>query len=252
MGHMNIAWVYAIGSVILVSLVALIGIVALSWNKRFLKKIIFILVSLSVGTMLGGALLHLIPESYEHFGSGLYVSFGVLAGILFFFALEKFIHWRHCHIHTDENHPHPFAIMNLIGDGFHNFMDGIAIGAAYLVSIPVGISTTVAVILHEIPQEISDFGVLIHGGYSHSRALFLNFISASVSILGALLALLIGSRIENFALYVLPLIAGGFIFIAGSDLIPELKDESDAKRSLIQFLTILVGISLMFGVLLLE
>lgn len=244
-------WLYALISVFIVSLISLVGVLTLAIKERQLKKILLFLVSFSAGALLGGAFIHLIPEAFEKL-SHITASFYVLVGILIFFVLEKFIHWRHCHIPTSKQHPHPFAFMNLIGDGLHNLIDGMIIGASYLVSIPLGIATTVAVFLHEIPQEIGDFGVLVYGGFKKTKALFFNFLSAITAIIGAVIALAIGTKTQTFALFLLPIAAGGFIYIAGSDLIPELHKESVPIKSLIQLISLIVGIAVMFGLVFLE
>lgn len=150
-------WIYTIISVILVSAISLIGIFTLFFNKNIPKKILLFLVSFAVGGLFGDAFIHLLPESFEKLGTNLTTSLYIVLGILIFFVLEKFIRWRHCHIAAPEGHPHPVVVMNLIGDGVHNLVDGMLIGASYTVSIPIGISTTLAIILHEIPQEIGDF-----------------------------------------------------------------------------------------------
>ena len=181
----------------------------------------------------------------EETGFTLTVSAFVIAGIAFSFIIEKIIHWRHCHHPTTHDHPHPFAWMNLFGDGVHNFIDGLIIGAAYLVSIPVGIATTVAVILHEIPQEIGDFGVLLHGGFSKGKALLLNFVTALLSVFGAIVALLLSSYVENLTTYLVPFAAGGFIYIAAADLIPELHKETKVSKSLLQFFFFILGVLVM-------
>lgn len=194
----------------------------------------------------------MLPEVVEEFGFGLDVSVYLLSGIGIFFILEKVIHWQHCHS-VDGGHVHSFAYINLVGDGFHNFLDGIIIGASYLVSVPVGIATTLAVVFHEIPQEIGDFGVLIHGGFTKGKALLLNFASALVALLGVVFVFLLGGVSENLELILVPIAAGGFIYIAGSDLIPELHKHSDSwKRSLLQFIAFAVGIGVMAALLLLE
>lgn len=246
---MNNVWLYSLLSVIIISLLSFVGVFTLSLKPKFLQKILLLLVSFSAGSLFGSAFLHLIPEALENISSTRIVSLLILGGILFFFILEKFIHWRHCHIPTSKRHPHPFAIMNLIGDGFHNFIDGLIIGASYLISIPLGITTTIAVILHEIPQEIGDFGVLLHGGFKKSKALMLNFLSALTSVLGAVISLIIGSKAIEFSVILLPIAAGGFIYIAGSDLIPELHKESSASKSFAQLLSLVLGILLMFVLL---
>lgn len=245
-------WVYAIGSTIIISLLSLIGLFTLGLRQAFLNRILLLLVSFSAGALFGDAFIHLIPEAIEQIESPLTVALSVLSGILVFFILEKFVHWRHCHVPTSHHHPHPFAVMNLIGDSLHNFIDGLVIGASYLISMPVGIATTLAVFLHEIPQEIGDFGVLLHGGFNKGKALLINFLTALTSVLGTVIALLIGSRAEAFSLVLLPLTAGGFIYIAGSDLIPELHKEVTPSKSILQLFSILIGIGLMVLLLLLE
>src|SRR3989344_1270030 len=181
-------FLYALVSVFIVSAVSLIGVITLSLNIEILKKVILYFVSFSVGALLGDVFIHLLPEIVEENGFGLNISMYILLGILVSFVMEKIIHWRHCHHPTAKKHPHPFAVMNLIGDFVHNFIDGLIIGASYIISIPVGIATTIAVVLHEIPQEIGDFGILIHGGFSKGKALFLNFVTALSSVLGAVIS----------------------------------------------------------------
>jgi len=249
---MDIAIAYTLLSVALVSVVALIGIFFLSLKESNLRKVLTYLVSFAAGALFGDAFFHLLPEAVEKIGFGARLSFGVLGGILFFFIVEKIIHWRHCHLPITKEHTHPFALMNLIGDVVHNFLDGLIIGASYLVSVPVGIATTAAVILHEIPQEISDFGVLLHGGFSRAKALWYNFLTSLSAFVGAILALVIGVKAGNFEAMIVPIAAGGFIYIAGADLIPELHKEVEAKKSLVQVITIMFGIAVMFALTFLE
>ncbi len=244
---MNKIYLYIILASVITSLLSFVGVLFLSFSIKKLKKIIMFLVSLSAGALLGGAFLHLIPEALEgadHHSN--VVWFGVLGGIILFFILEKIIHWRHCHEITCDEHPHPIGVMNLVGDGLHNLIDGMVIAGAFLVDIRLGVLTTVAVIAHEIPQEIGDFGVLIHAGYSVKKALFYNFISASFSILGAIFVILLGSHLNGFIDFIIPITAGGFIYIASSDLIPELKKEGNIGKSLKQLLGIFIGLGLMF------
>lgn len=246
-------YIYTLASVVVVSLISLLGIVTLSLKRDALIKIVNYLVAFAVGALLGGAFIHLIPEAFEKIRQPA-ASLYVLLGIFIFFVLENFLRWRHCHHEFSENHPHPVAALNLIGDGAHNLIDGMVIAAAYLVSIPVGIATTVAVVLHEIPQEMGDFGVLIHAGFSVPRALFFNFLSACMSIIGAVVVLLVGASIKDFTVILLPITAGGFIYIAGSDLIPELHHKCgiNVKTSIWQFVFILLGVAVMAGLLFLE
>ena len=245
-------WLYSIVSVLIVSLIAFIGVFTLSIETKKLSKILLYLVSFSAGALFGDAFLHLLPEVVGKFGLDTTVSLSILGGIVLFFITEKFIHWQHCHIPSKKGHIHSFAIMNLIGDGFHNFLDGLIIGASYLVNIPTGIATTIAVAFHEIPQEIGDFGVLVHGGYSKSRALFLNFVSASFSILGVVLSLFLADIVKNLTYYMIPIAIGGFIYIAGSDLIPELHKEFTTKKAMIELAMFVLGILVMVALLFLE
>ena len=205
-----------------------------------------------MGGLFGDAFIHLLPESFQELGTNLSVSLYVISGILIFFVLEKFLRWRHCHIPTSEEHMHPLATINLVGDAVHNLIDGMLVGASYMVSLPIGIATTLAVIMHEIPQEVGDFGVLIHGGLSVKKALTFNLLSALTAMLGAILAIVMGSEIEGFSLSLLPITAGGFLYIAGSDLIPELHHEVKASKSLLQFIMILLGVGVMALLIILE
>ena len=247
-----LVWIYSIVSVFLISLVSLIGVFALSLNRVRLAKLTLFLVSLAVGGLFGDAFIHLLPESFQELGSNLSVSLYVISGILIFFVLEKFLRWRHCHIPTSEEHMHPLATINLVGDAVHNLIDGMLVGASYMVSPSIGIATTLAVIMHEIPQEVGDFGVLIHAGLSVKKALALNFLSALTAMLGVILAIVMGSEIEGFSLSLLPIAAGGFLYIAGSDLIPELHHEVKASKSLLQFVMILLGVGVMAMLIILE
>lgn len=242
-------WVYALISVFIVSLLALIGVFTLSVNIKKLEKYLILLVSFSAGALLGGAFIHLLPEAVEETGFGIATSWYVLSGILFSFVIEKLIHWRHCHIPTSAVHPHPFAYMNLFGDGVHNFIDGLIIGASYIASIPVGIATTIAVILHEIPQEIGDIGVLLHGGFNRKKALLTNFATALTAVAGTVISLLLGS-IEGFIQFLLPFAAGGFIYIAAADLIPEIHKECEATKSLTHLIMIFLGVLVMYSLVL--
>ncbi len=226
-------------SVAVVSLISLVGIVFLAIKEKFLNKILTLLIALASGALLGGAFFHLLPESLE-LGiekASLFVIFGILS----FFILEKFLHWRHCHKKHCSIHPFNYAI--LFGDALHNFIDGLIIAAAYLINLNLGITTTIAVIMHEIPQEIGEFGVLVYGGFKKSKALFYNFLIALTAFFGALTGYFIGSAI-NVA-FLLPFAAGGFIYIAATDLIPELHKKTRVSESLLQFIFIIIGLALM-------
>ncbi|MEK7201481.1 MAG: ZIP family metal transporter [Patescibacteria group bacterium] len=241
----------------IVSIVSLIGVVALSWKESLLRSVLFLLISVAAGALLGDAFIHLIPEAFEETGDPLLISLLILGGFLAFFILEKLLNWHH--VHTDEpllaeEHAriHPVGHLVLISDGLHNLVDGVAIGAAFMVSIEVGVATTIAIILHEIPQEIGDFALLIHAGFSRTKALFFNFLSAISAFVGVGLAVWIGSVFETTTPLIAAFAAGMFVYIAGSDLIPELHKTSGIKKSLIQLGAILVGIAVMVALLVLE
>lgn len=247
---MNV-WGSSLLSVIIVSLISLIGILALLLHKD-VKKITFLLVSFAVGGLFGDAFIHLLPESFEKMDANLAVALWVLLGIMIFFVLEKFLRWRHCHLSEDEEHIHPVVTMNLVGDGVHNMIDGMVIGASYLVSVPLGLTTTLAIVLHEIPQEMGDFGILIHGGLSVKKALAFNFLSALTAVIGTILSLTIGPHVQGYTTALVPITAGGFIYIAGTDLLPELQHDVKVGRSLLQFALILLGIGIMAALVFLE
>lgn len=251
-------WLWTMLAVFVVSVISLIGVFFISMRNDTLRKIIFILVSLAVGGLFGDAFIHLIPEAFEKNPASLKAPLLIICGIMIFFILEKFLRWRHEHI-VDEHdceHTHhkiePMGYMNLIADGVHNIIDGMLIAAAFSVNIKIGISTTIAVVLHEIPHEIGNFGVLISAGFSKARALAMNFLSASASFLGAAAVLIAGNMFDGLATAIVPLTAGGFIYIAGSDLVPELHKENNLIRSILQFISILAGIAMMMLLTLLE
>jgi len=240
-------------SVVIVSLISLVGVLTFSLRDEALKKVLLYFVSFSAGALFGDAFIHLIPEAMEGGGFGIHVSLLILFGVIASFIIERFLQWRHCHVPTSEEHPHSFAYMNLFGDAVHNFIDGLIIGGSYLASIPLGVATTLAVVFHEIPQEIGDFGVLIYGGFNKSRALFLNFLTALTAILGAIAALSLGFLIQGSIQFLIPFAAGNFIYIAGSDLIPELrKEEPEPLKSALQLTALVLGVLILLSLVFLK
>ncbi|MFQ5910265.1 MAG: ZIP family metal transporter [Thermoplasmata archaeon] len=244
---LSLPWMYSLLSVALVSILSVIGLVFISVREDKLRRMVLILVSFSAGALLGDAFIHLLPEAVEGGSFGMEISGGILFGILIFFVLEKFVHWHHCGAAEIGECPKAFATTNLVGDGLHNLIDGMIIAGSYLISVPLGIATTLAVLFHEIPQEIGDFGVLVHAGYTKKKALQYNFLSASAAIVGALLILLIGGQLPELSRHLLPFTAGAFIYIAGSDLIPELQKETQPGRSAFQLVGFLLGLLVMAG-----
>lgn len=243
-------WIWTLLSVGAVSAISLIGVLFLPLRREKLHKIQLILVGLATGALLGGAFFHLLPESFESFENPVHASLLIIIGFMLFFILERFLHWHHDHS-LHEQPVKPFGTINLVADIFHNLLDGLLIGAAYAYSPSMGLATTLIVLMHELPQEIGDFGVLIHAGFSYKKALFFNFLSSCTAFLGAVLALTLGSRSEIIAQGVLPLAAGGFIYLAAADLIPELHSEKAVNRSLFQFLALIAGMSLLYLILVL-
>jgi len=227
----------------IVSLISFVGVITLALNDKILNKILLILIGLSAGALMGGAFLHLLPEAVEK-STGLNVYLFVLVGFILFFLIEKVLHWRHCH--KGECDVHTFQYMNLVGDSIHNFIDGLIMAASFVVSIPLGITTTIAIATHEIPQEIGDFGVLLYGGFSKKRAIMLNFVVALTAVLGGIVGYFVSNLIENIVVFILPFAAGGFIYIAATDLVPEIRKELDMKKYMATLFVFICGILIMW------
>lgn len=230
-------------STFFISLGALVGIFTLFLKQERLSKILLFLVSLSAGALMGGAFIHLLPEAAEKFeDSNMYLV--VLFSFILFFFVEKLFHWRHCH--KGKCNIHSFGYMNLFGDSIHNFIDGLIIAATFLTDIRLGVITTLAVALHEIPQEIGDFGVLLYAGFKKQKALIANFLVALTVVLGGVVGYFLSFFVESFVKFLLPVAAGGFIYIAASDLMPEIRKEESLKKSLLSFAIFLIGVIIMF------
>ncbi|MGH9194681.1 MAG: ZIP family metal transporter [Acidimicrobiia bacterium] len=249
---LEVNWAYPIGSVVIVSLISFVGLFTISLRETALKRWLLLLVSFAAGALLGDAFLHLLPELVEERqGFPVSASITVLAGLILFFVLEKILHWHHAHLPTEEV-LHPVAFTNLIGDGLHNLIDGAIIAGAFLSSTKLGIATTIAVALHEIPQEIGDFGILLHAGLKPRRALALNFVTALAAVVGAAITLVASSAIEGLEMLLIPFTIGGFLYIAATDLIPELHKEPEAGKSALQTVALLVGVGVMALLLVFE
>lgn len=267
-------WLRVLASVFAVSLVSFVGVVFLSRGRGALDRALMYLVSLAAGVLLGGAFFHLIPEAYRMHGDSLALPLYVLAGFLGFFLLERFL-WAHHHGHGDEPLPgrdpgvplgpedgagpvepgpgttaevrrfRPVVVMSLLGDGIHNLIDGMIIAAAYAATPELGVVTTAAVLLHEVPQEVGEFGVLVRGGLPVRTALLLNFLSASMAFVGAVVALLVGAGSSSFLEALVPITAGNFIYIAAADLVPELHHEHDPKEAVGHVVLLMIGVVVM-------
>jgi zinc and cadmium transporter len=231
-----------LASTVFISLGALVGIFTLAVKEKTLAKVLMVLVSFSAGAMMGGAFLHLLPEAAENLEPP--VLFGVvLAAFITFFFIEKLFHWRHCHQGNCD--VHTFGYMNLVGDTIHNFLDGLILAATFLTDIRLGVITTLAVAFHEIPQEIGDFGVLLYAGFAKKKALIANFLVALTVVLGGVAGYFLSQTAAGVIPYLLPMAAGGFIYIAASDLMPEIRKEESLAKSLVYFGGFLAGIGLM-------
>ncbi len=240
---------------VVVSLFSLAGIYALSLKEKTLHKILLVLIAFSAGAILGAAYFDLLPEAIELFEQESVVFIYITLGFVSFFFLERFIYWYHGHPHeadiaaelTDRATTKSFAYLNLIGDGIHNFVDGMVIAASFLIGFSVGLATTVAVIFHELPQEMGDYGILVYAGFKRGKALLLNFMVAMIVVLGGISAVFFIETIEALSGLLIALAAGGFIYLAASELIPELHGEKSFKKSAVQFVVFILGIALIWS-----
>lgn len=225
------------------SLIALVGSVTLLLREETLRRVLLPLVAFAAGTLLGGAFLHMLPEALDAMDSTVRVFLWVMVGFTTFFALEQFLHWRHSH-RGAFGQGEPLTWLILIGDALHNFLGGLAVAGAFLVDIRLGISTWLAAAAHEVPQELGDIGVLVHGGWSRTRALAFNVISGLTFLVGGLVAW--GASLTVDVTFLLPLAAGNFIYIAASDLIPEVKSSHSLRHNAIHFFALVSGIALLY------
>lgn len=223
-------------------LLGLTGIFSCFISKDSLSKVIIFLVSFAAGSLIGGALFHFIPEALGKMSIGNMILM-TSAGAALFFIIEKFLHWHHCHNGQCE---HVYTYLILYGDAVHNFIDGLIIAGSFVISTRLGIITSLLVMAHELPQEIGDFGVLVHGGFTRGKAIFYNFLAQLTAVLGGILGFFSLSLKEN-AVYVLPVAAGGFLYIAIGDLIPEIFKEKNKIKIMINLLVIILGMLTMFS-----
>ncbi len=240
---MNTTIIYALLSTILVSLISFVGLFLLQIKMNSTSKIFTILLAFAIGTLLGSSIFHFIPQSFSNIktvDSTIYLLGG---GILFSFFFEKIIH----SFHSSKNSlTASYGYLSLYADALHNFMDGILIGLAWLYSFEMGITTTLTVLSHEIPQELSDFGILLKAGFTKKKALKYNFLVGLTSVLGTLVALWLGNTVNSFSAYVIPIMAGGFIYLAFSILFTEVKSAQNKKNLYLYILFISIGLALMY------
>ncbi len=234
-----------IAATVFVSMLSLVGIVLFIFEKRKIDDYLFFLVSVATGTLLGAALFDILPESVEILDAHTALEF-VFIGIIIAFCLEKLVHWHHHHAGSEKEHHKPLGTLTLLGDGLHNFFDGVAIAAAFMVDVPLGVTTTVAIALHEIPQEIGDYGLLLYSGFSRARALAFNLLSALTAVAGGVLFYFFSGMVEHMEGFALAFTAGMFIYIAAADLLPELHKEKSAKKSALQLMLLIAGAAIIW------
>nr|MDO8086026.1 ZIP family metal transporter [Candidatus Sigynarchaeum springense] len=263
--------------IFVIGCMSLVGVFFLSIKEKTLDKILFYLVAFATGTIISTAVFDLIPESIHGFeelvSQGFFIEediflvfIFVMSGFITFFVLERFIYWFHGHAHKEEKEKfvchdtsgkqveieqesgkgRNIALLNLVGDCLHNLLDGIIIMVSFLQNIGLGIIVTIAVFIHELPQEIGDFGILLYGGLTKKKALLFNFMSAMVAMLGGAIALGLSSIIGSFNTFFLGFSAGGFIYIGAVELMPELLKEKNLKRSILQSIIFFAGIATVF------
>ncbi len=241
------AFALSIISVVVVSLISLIGVFTIGIKEKKFKEILIMFVAFSAGGLIGGAFFHLMPEAIGRRGPDFLKPFiYIIVGFCLFFILERVLRWHHCHDAECETHKH-IGNLNLIGDFFHNIIDGIIIFSAFAVSPALGIPVTLSIIFHEIPQELGDFGVLLFTGYTKTQALFYNFLTALSALVGVVVSYFLFEKVENVNSFLLPFAAGGFIYIAASDLIPELHKEEKLGKAIVSFIVFFSAILLMLG-----
>jgi len=236
---------YAIISVIVVSLVSILAVIPLLIQKKISEKTLLFLLSISVGVLLSTVFIHFLPEIVSQ-DYTLKIALYILLGFLLMFILEKFIHYHHnkkCE-NCDCGHAHAYhlAPVNLIGDSIHNFIDGVIIAGSYAVNVVVGVTATISIIFHEVPQELADFGILLYSGFSKKKALMFNFLSALTSILGVIVGFVLLNKLNGFTAFVIPFAAGNFLYIAASNLLPQLHRHCNLKDTFIHLFAIILGI----------
>ncbi len=242
---MNI--IYPVVSVFIVSLVSVIFAIPFLMKKKISNRVLLFLLSVSVGVLLATVFIDFLPEAVSHkYTLGL--ALNLLLGFLVMFILEKFVHCHHNNQCEKEDcghgHAYNLAPINLIGDGIHNFIDGLVIAGSYAANVTLGIAATISIIFHEVPQEIADFGVLLYSGMSKKKALIFNFLSALTAIMGTFFGLILVGRLHGFTEFIIPFAAGNFIYIAASNLVPQLHRQCKLKDTFLHVLAIVMGIGI--------
>lgn len=253
-------FIQSIGATVIVSLISLVGVILFFRKLTSKSLLISLLVSFAAGTLLGDSFFHLLGESIEEMGFSVDIIISLFLGIIFMLIVESTIHQHHHHLDNEEDDNHlnnsgnlkkdtvnkRLAGVNLVGDSVHNILDGIAIATSFLVNPTVGIATTIAVILHEIPQELADAGILIYSGWHRKKVLIANFLVALTSILGVILVFVLDNLIEGISSLLIPFAAGQFIYIALVNLVPEIHKESNRFKYILRILSFILGITVMY------
>jgi zinc and cadmium transporter len=237
---MELAWILTFG--FLMSVIALVGSVTLVLREETLDRLLIPMVAFAAGTLIGGAVFHMIPASVEEMGNETRVYVWIMVGFVMFLALEQFLDWHHSH-RSSEQAKRPLTYLILIADGLHNLVGGLFVGASFLVDIRLGITAWLVAAVHEVPQELGDFAVLVHGGWSKPGALLLNFISALSFPLGAVLSYALSSHID--VAFLIPFAAGNFLYIGAADLIPEIKAGTQLRKNLFHLTAFVLGLGML-------
>ncbi|WP_373047134.1 ZIP family metal transporter [Vulgatibacter sp.] len=240
------AWI--LGGGLAMSAIALVGSVTLFLSEATMRRLVLPLVALAAGSLLGGSLFHLLPAAIDELGNGLAVYLSFAVGFSLFLVLEQFIRWHHCHRSLSE-HTEPLNYLLLVADGLHNFIGGLAVAGAFVIDVRVGIGAWLAAAAHEIPQELGDFGVLVHGGWGPRKALLYNLLSGLTFLVGGVVAWLLARQLDVALL--LPFAAGNFVYIAASDLIPEVNRHERWQINLLHFAAFATGLGLLLAIRLL-
>jgi zinc and cadmium transporter len=227
---------------LLMAAIAMVGSITLVLKPAALNRLLLVLVAFAAGSLIGGAFFHMIPAALVAELSGLEVGIATVAGFSAFLALEQLLHWHHCH-RASSDCKQPLTYLILIGDGLHNFLGGLAIAGTFLIDIRLGITAWLAAAAHEVPQELGDFGVLVHGGWSRRRALTFNLLSGLTFLLGGLVSYSVSTELD--IRWLIPFAAGNFLYIGASDLVPQISKHDSLKSNLTHLLAFLLGIVLL-------
>jgi len=236
-------WIVLSG--VAMSALALVGSITLVLKEKTLRRILLPLVALAAGSLIGGAFFHMLPTALDGGMDPQTAFMWTAAGFVVFFALEQFLHWHHCH-RASAQCKQPLTYLVLIGDGLHNFLGGLAVAGTFLVDIRLGITTWLAAALHEVPQELGDFGVLVHGGWSKRKALLFNLVSASTFLLGSIVTYL--ASFEFNVAFLVPFAAGNFLYIGASDLVPEVNKSHSTGNAALHFGCFVLGLGILVAV----